>query len=220
MPAEPNKGTVPVPSSFSRCLLVPVLFVLSWVETSAGQVLPPPEEILLRPGDAIRIELKDEPQLSGEFTVAENGQVLLPLAGLLPVAGRPFDEVRREITRAYARELIEPVVVATPVLRIAVLGEVRLPGLFPVDPTHTLADLIAAAGGLTPLAANGRISLVRGGTVLEGRIDPQSLTVTTRFQSGDQIVVGKQSWARENLPAFIGAFTAVAVAVITGLLVR
>ena len=108
----------------------------------------------------------------------------------------------------------------TPVLRIAVLGEVRLPGLFPVDPTYTMADLIAAAGGLTPLAANGRISLVRGGTVLEGRIDPQSLTVTTRFQSGDQIVVGKQSWARENLPAFIGAFTAVAVAVITGLLVR
>ncbi len=34
------------------------------------------------------------------------------------------------------------------------------------------------------------------------------------------VVVGKQSWARENLPAFIGAFTAVAVAVITGLLVR
>ena len=220
MPAEPNKGTVPVPSFFSRCLFVPVLFVLSWVEAASGQLLPPPEEILLRPGDAIRIEVKDEPQLSGEFTVAENGQVLFPLVGLLAVAGRPFDEVRREITRAYARELIEPVVVATPVLRIAVLGEVRLPGLFPVDPTYTMADLIAAAGGLTPLADSGRISLVRGGTVLEGRIDPQSLTVSTGFQSGDQIVVGKQSWARENLPAFIGAFTAVAVAVITGLLVR
>ena len=116
MPAEPNKGTVLVPSSFSRCLFVPVLFVLSWVDASAGQLLPPPEEILLRRGDAIRIEVKDEPQLNGQFTVAENGQVLFPLVGLLPVAGRPFDEVRREITRAYARELIEPVLVATPVL--------------------------------------------------------------------------------------------------------
>ena len=214
-----------MPSSFSRSLvsrslLVLVLLFLGGVRAGVGQLLPPPGEILLRPGDAIRVEVKDEPQLSGEFTVAENGHVLLPLVGLLPVAGRPFDEVRQAITRAYARELIEPVLVVTPVLRIAVLGEVRLPGLFPVDPTHTLADLIAAAGGLTPLAANGRISLVRNGTVLEGRIDPKSLTVSTRFQSGDQIVVGKQSWARENLPTFIGAFTAVAVAIITGLLVR
>ncbi len=220
MPAEPNKGTVQVPSSLSRSLLVLILLFLGGVKGAAGQLLPPPQEILLRPGDAIRIELKDEPQLGGEFTVAEDGQVLLPLVGLLPVAGRPFDEVRQAITRAYARELIEPVLVATPVLRIAVLGEVRLPGLFPLDPTHTMADLIAAAGGLTPLAANGQISLVRNGTVLESSIDPQSLTVRTRFQSGDQIVVGKQSWARENLPAFIGAFTSVAVAIITGLLVR
>ena len=220
MEAEPNKGTVPVPFSFSRSLLAPVLFVLSWVDASAGQLLPPPEEILLHPGDAIRIEVKDEPQLSGEFTVAGNGQVLFPLVGLLPVTGRPFDEVRREITQAYGRELIEPVLVATPVLRIAVLGEVRAPGLFPVDPTHTLADLIAAAGGLTPLADNGGVSLIRNGTVLEGRIDPQSLTVTTRFQSGDQLVLSRQGWARENLPAFIIGFTSVAVAIITGLLVR
>ena len=32
MPAEPNEGTVPVPSSFLRFLLVRFLFVLSWVE--------------------------------------------------------------------------------------------------------------------------------------------------------------------------------------------
>ena len=220
MPAEPNKGTVQVPSSLSRSLLVLVLLFLGGVRAGVSQLLPPPGEIFLRPGDAIRVEVKDEPELSGEFTVAEDGQALLPLAGLLPVAGRPFDEVRQAITRAYARELIEPVVIATPVLRIAVLGEVRLPGLLPVDPTYTMADLIAAAGGLTPLADNGRISLIRNGTVLEGRIDPQSLSVSTRFQSGDQIVVGKQSWARENLPIFIGAFTSVGVAVITALLLR
>ncbi len=197
-----------------------VLLMLGGVRAGVGQLLPPPGELFLRPGDAIRMQVKDEPQLSGEFTVAEDGQALFPLVGLLPVAGRPFDEVRREITRAYAKELIEPVLVATPVLRIAVLGEVRLPGLLPVDPTYTMADLIAAAGGLTPVADNGRISLIRNGTVLQGRIDPQSLTVSTRFQSGDQIVVGKQGWARENLPIFVGAFTSVAVAIITVLLVR
>jgi polysaccharide export outer membrane protein len=196
------------------------LFALSVVEAVSGQLLPPPEEIVLRPGDAIRLEVKDEPALRGEFTVTVAGQALLPLVGLLPVTERPFSDVRQEITKAYARELVEPVVVATPVLRIAVLGEVRLPGLFPVDPTHTLADLIAAAGGLTPLADHSRISLVRGGTVMEGSIDPQSVALKTRFQSGDQLVVGKQGWARENLPVFIGAFTSVAVAIITGLLLR
>ncbi len=220
MRAEPNKGSVPVPSSLQRSLFVSSLFAMSVGQAASGQLLPPPEDIVLRPGDAIRLEVKDEPTLRGEFTVTGEGQALFPRVGLLPVTGRPFSDVRLEITRAYARELIEPVVITTPVLRIAVLGEVRLPGLFPVDPTHTLADLIAAAGGLAPLADHSRISLVRGGTVIEGSIDPQSVTLKTRFQSGDQLVVGKQGWARENLPVFIGAFTSVAVAIITGLLLR
>ena len=220
MPAEPHKGTVPVPSCFSRSMLSFAFLVLGGVQAGVGQLLPSSQEILLRPGDAIRIEVKDEPLLSGQCTVAEDGRALLPLVGLLPVAGLPFDEVRREITERYSRELIEPVVIATPILRIAVLGEVRLPGLLPVDPTYTMADLLAAAGGLTPLADQDRISLIRNGSVLESKIDPQALAASTGFQSGDQILVGRQSWARENLPIFIGAFTSVGVAIITALLVR
>ena len=105
-------------------------------------------------------------------------------------------------------------------LRVAVVTEADEATAAVSQNNRRMADVIAAAGGLTPLADDGRISLIRNGTVLEGGIDPQSLTVSTRFQSGDQIVVGKQSWARENLPAFIGAFTSVAVAIITVLLVR
>ena len=209
-----------MPSSLSRTVATLILLVLGVIRAGVGQLLPPPEEILLRPGDAIRVEVKDEPTLSGQVTVAADGQALFPLVGLLPVAGRPFDDVQREIEQAYGRELIEPVVIATPVLRIAVLGEVRLPGLLPVDPTYTMADLIAAAGGLTPLANYGEVSLIRDGSVLEGRLDPQALTVPIRFQSGDQILVGKHGWVRENLPIFIGAFTSVGVAVITALLIR
>src|SRR5262245_33907804 len=122
-------------------------------------------EIRLRPGDALRIEIRDEPTLGGNFTVDGEGQAMLPLIGRVAVSGRSFDEVKRDVLSAYDRELRDATerVRVTPVLRISVLGEVMSPGLVPVDPTFTLADVVASAGGLTPSANRKEISLVRDG---------------------------------------------------------
>jgi polysaccharide biosynthesis/export protein ExoF len=123
--------------------LAPALLLLAAASDLFGQALAAPDELRLRAGDAVRIQVKDEPAFSGEFPVNEDGTILLPMVGLLQAAGRPFAELTAELRSVYARELIEPVVVITPLVRIAVLGEVRVPGVFPVDPTHTLADVLA-----------------------------------------------------------------------------
>lgn len=190
------------------------------VEAAAPAALAPPDELVLRPGDLIRMQVKDEPHFDGEFPVNEDGTVLVPLAGLVPVAGRPFGTVRAEIRQAFARELVEPVLVITPLVRLAVLGEVRAPGLFPADPTLTLADVLATVGGLTPRADEGKISLVRGGEVIVVRMEPGATLLETRLRSGDQIVVGPQGWAREHMAVLVGAAASVAAAAVTSLIIR
>ncbi len=176
--------------------------------------------LLLRPGDALRVQVNEEPSWSGDFEIGQDGTALLPPLGLVSVTGRPFAEVKDELLRAYQRELVNPAVTITPLVRIAILGEVQRPGLLPVDPTLSLADVVAAVGGITPLGDRNKIRLVRDGRAMTARLDPDSPTRTLTLRSGDQVFVGRRSWWAQNGPVLIGALGSVTAAVIASILVR
>ncbi|HUF67901.1 MAG TPA: SLBB domain-containing protein [Longimicrobiales bacterium] len=196
------------------------MFALLLFAGVAGAQEPVVRPLLLRPGDLIRLEVPDVADLSGEFTVAEDGSVLLPLIGSLIVTGRPFTDVSGDIVKSYARELIETPVRVTPVLRIAVLGEVRQPGLVPADPTYTLADVLAAAGGLTPDGDAGRITLLRDGESLRFSLDDSGVLLSRRLMPGDQVVVARRSWLGRNMNVLVGAAASVVAAAVTSLILR
>ncbi len=177
-------------------------------------------EIRLRPGDQIRLAIRDEPELAGEYPIVESGAVLLPEIGFVTVGAREFGEVEREIQQRYARILVDPEIQVVPLIRVAVLGEVRQPGLFAVDPTQNLADVLALAGGLTPSGDPNGVSLVREGREIRSRLSADSPTMAERFHSGDRIVVGRRGWAKENLPTLVGAGASIVVAAVTALLLR
>ena len=195
-----------------------VLAGLSLAGAAAAQA--PSGELELRPGDAVRLAVEDEPQLTGDFSVVEPGRVLLPEVGLVPVAGRPFSEVEREVRRAYGRVLVDRAVVVVPLVRIAVLGEVRQPGLYPVDPTQSIADVLALAGGTTPAADARRHTLGRDGSPGHVRLTPGQPTLASGLRSGDRIVVGQRGWLRQNLSVVVGASASVLAAAVTSLILR
>jgi polysaccharide export outer membrane protein len=205
-----------VRSTLSLVLLLVTLAPLPVLGQANGASAP----LELRPGDAVRVEIRDEPDLAGDFQIDESGRVLLPLIGLVSVAGRDFTRVRGEVEGAYVRELSHSEVRVTPLLRVAVIGEVRLPGLYPVDPTYALGDVLALAGGLGPDAAQDGIELVREGrTIAEVRVDdPSALGLALR--SGDQVVVARRSWVSANTSALVGAGASLVVAIVTTLLLR
>lgn len=178
------------------------------------------EPVRLRPGDVVRIEVRDEPSLGGQFQVGEDGLVLIPVIGLVPVAGRPFDEVRDDVRRAYTTQLSDPVLRITPLTRVAVLGEVMRPGVFHIEPTQTLADLLAMVGGLTPFADRGKVMLLRDGATIRVRIDPEDASLSRRLRSGDRIMVGRRGWLSEHLAIFVSAAASVAAAAATSLIIR
>jgi polysaccharide export outer membrane protein len=116
-------------------------------------------------GDLLDIVIFDTPELSGRFRVNSKGDILLPLAGALHVAGLTVAEITDAVSQRYkdAKILVSPevtVFVAEFTRRtITITGEVRSPGVYPIAAPRTLTDTMAMAGGLNE-SASRTVSIV------------------------------------------------------------
>lgn len=155
-------------------------------------------EPVLRPGDAIRVEIWREEDLSGDFTVALDGTVTLPLLGRQDLTEIPLNMLRDTLTAQYRVHLRNPSINVTPIRRVTVLGQVQKPGLYGADPTIALAGLVALAGGATGDGSLDRIRIVREGQVLRERVGAGETLTSADVRSGDHIIVDQKSWFARN----------------------
>ncbi len=115
-------------------------------------------EYRLGPGDSIRIHVFQNPDLTVEARVSENGSIRYPLVGSLALGGLALGEAEQRIADALreGRFLKSPQVNISLLQvrgsQVAVLGQVARPGRFTLETSNVRAsELIAAAGGVTPL---------------------------------------------------------------------
>ena len=162
---------------------------------------------VLRPGDVLRLRIWREPDLSGEFTIDERGVVTLPKLGPIRAVDEPVGALKTRIVSLYAAYVTDPVEV-TPVPRVRVLGAVRTPGIYKVEPAMTLSDAIALAGGTTPDGDDGRVTLVHEGKSVSVALKPNVLLADSPLRSGDQVFVPERSWLSRNPGVFIAAVSA------------
>ena len=124
-------------------------------------------EYAIAPDDVLRINVYREPDFSLEDArVTATGQVRMPLIGEVPVAGLSASEASDVIAgRLAQRYLVSPQVTIfvkkAASRRITVEGEVRQPGLFPIEGRIGLVQAVALAGGQTRLASASKIVVVR-----------------------------------------------------------
>lgn len=200
-------------------LIVLVLGIAGWSPVGLAQsgygdgALPAPAQASLEPGDQIQIRLWQEPQLSGDYPVDESGYVSLPLVGLRKVTDRPASEVKRMLVEEYARQLRNQPAQITILRRIRVLGAVRDPGLYHIDPTMTLGDAIAMAGGVENDGRENSIRIYRDGRVHRARLD-RGAGLTT-IVSGDEIFVPRKSWMERNATFLLGAIISASAVILT-----
>ncbi len=97
--------------------------------------------------------------------------------------------------------------------RVRVLGEVRDAGLYLVDPTMTLDDIIALAGGASERGNLNRVRLIRDGQTVEANLDV-SRSVAATLHSGDQVYVPKTSWLSRNSAVLVGALISAVGAIV------
>lgn len=174
----------------------------------------------MRPGDVIVVKVWREPDYSGEFQVDARGRVVLPLLGEIGVRGRNAEALRDSLRTAYRVYLNNPSIEINVLRRIAVSGEVGRPGLYPVDATISVGDLISLAGGVTSAGNKKKIQLLRNGQVIVSGLGPGTVLQTSPVQSGDQIYVPQRGWMSRNGGVFLYAGITVATSVLVAVLVR
>ncbi|HWK89615.1 MAG TPA: polysaccharide biosynthesis/export family protein, partial [Longimicrobium sp.] len=170
-------------------LLLAALLCAGAAGAQPGPTTPPGGADPLRPGDIIRLRIWQEPTLSGEFPVDETGTAVLPKLGAVHVAFLSPDQVQSNIIEAYAEFLQHRSIEVTLLRRVQVLGAVRNPGLYPVDPTMTVSDALALAGGTTPQGRPDRVQLMRGGKRMDVVLSADTRIAASAVRSGDQIYV-------------------------------
>jgi protein involved in polysaccharide export with SLBB domain len=178
------------------------------------------DAMALQPGDLLRLAVWREPDMSGEYLIDESGNVTLPLLGVRRAAGVPLSMLRGALIREYQAELRNPSITIIPLRRVNVLGEVNKPGVYPVDLTATVSDVLALAGGINPLGDPKRVSLVRrDGSVAGERIPVSTDLSRAGIRSGDQVVVGRRSWFDRNSPTVLATSISLLASAISTLII-
>ena len=144
--------------------LITSLLIGSLNGIAVGQ---PPAGYLLGPGDLLEISVWGYPDLTRQGVVGPDGQIALPLIGMIHIAGVSVERLTALIAKAYAEFIIDPHVVVTikeyRKLHVSVLGQVAHPGSYDLPLGTRLLDLVAAGGGPTEAAALGEAQLLRPG---------------------------------------------------------
>jgi len=159
--------------------------------------------IAVRPGDVVKIVVWGHEELSGEFPVDENFDLFYPIVGAINVRELTVRQLRDRLNHELESLFQHPFIVVVPLFRIAVLGEVMRPSLYSIDPTMTVYDVIALAGGPTRDANQRRIQLVRNGEETRLTLDAPAIGRATLrdlgVRSGDHIVLPRKRFTKEDL---------------------
>ena len=165
-----------------------------------------------RPGDAVKIAVFRDTELTGEYLIDSRGQLQIPGLGVIQAAGLDPDQLKTSIRQALIQlGTTNPQIAVQPLVRVSVLGEVRAPALYPVDPGLSLIQLLTIAGGPTPNANLRRTRVVREGRVFEVDLESAltgSASGRVVLYSNDVVVVPKKTgFTRETLQFVLGITT-------------
>jgi polysaccharide export outer membrane protein len=156
----------------------------------------------LAPGDLVRIHVWGREEYSGQFQVDEEGKLHYPMLGEIDTGELTVAQLRDTLRTGLERLFSNPFVTITPLFRVAVLGHVRSPGLYTVDPTLSVLDLVALAGGPTPAANTDKITVYRSGAASYVNYEDEALRGRTLAEvgvrSGDEVMVPRKWFARED----------------------
>jgi polysaccharide export outer membrane protein len=116
----------------------------------------------LRSGDLLKIRVYRDSELSGQYLIDAQGNVQMPGVGVIKAAGLDPTQITERMIEAFrARGFRTPEIAIQPLIRVSVLGEVRAPSLYPVEPGVSLIQLLTLAGGPTDRADLRKAQVIR-----------------------------------------------------------
>ena len=129
------------------------------------------ENLKLKTGDIVSVNVFGETSLTGAFPVGPGGEIVFPLLGGIPAAGLTSNELGEEIKKRLEADYIRSAQVAVAIAQeaklapetVTVIGQVMRPGqvAFEKGTPMDLFTAISTAGGLTERANRMHIELKR-----------------------------------------------------------
>ncbi len=158
----------------NTCLLGLLATMISGCQTSISalplsqapraQILSPQGDYILGPLDEVKIAAVGESTFDGIYTISEDGNIQLPLAGSVQIAKKKLSSALEVVTKAAAPFLKKPnlslTLASKKSYRTFYAGELTRVGMIVLDSPTNLLSAISLAGGLTPYAS-GRIVVIR-----------------------------------------------------------
>lgn len=167
-------------------------------------------EYRLGPGDAIRVQVYQSPDLSLELRLSDTGMVSYPLLGAIRLGSLTVSEAEQFIAEGLKRgEYIKNPQVTVVLMQargsqVSVLGQVAKPGRYPLDQGGTrLSDVLAQAGGVVPAQGADRIVVVgtRAGKPFRTEVDLPSVFDSAERPT-DLVLQGNDVLWVERAPQF------------------
>ena len=160
-------------------------------------------------GDALRVQVFQNPDLTIETRVSENGSITYPLIGAVELGGLSIAVAEKKIADALQKggfikqPQVNIVLVQIRGNQVAVLGQVNRPGRFPLETANTrLSDMLATAGGATQGGDDVAIVTgVRNGQPYRKQIDIPSIFLGEKLQD-DIVLQGGDSIYVHRAPVF------------------
>ena len=155
----------------------------------------------IQPGDIMEISVWREDYLEREVIVQPDGKISFPLVGTVNAAGTTVETVQALVAQRLTQYIPDPVVTVSIKEirgnRVYVLGQVRNPGQFIMNPTVDVIQALALAGGTTTFAELNEIKILRRNGDSQELIDfryadiarGRNLEQNIVLQSGDVVIV-------------------------------
>src|SRR3981081_1720488 len=123
----------------------------------------PVTDYVVGPQDVLTITSYDQADLSGKFALEADGTFTYPLIGRVKAGGMTLRQVEAQLKKQLADDGIfrnPQITVAVETYKsqkIFVVGEVRIPGAYPLSGNMNLVEAIARAGSMLPSASGEAI---------------------------------------------------------------
>ncbi|MEO6030868.1 MAG: XrtA/PEP-CTERM system exopolysaccharide export protein [Burkholderiaceae bacterium] len=159
------------------------------------------------PLDTLNIVVWRNPELSATVTVRPDGYISTPLVEDIPAAGRNPADLSRDLEKALAKYIRDPVVsiVVTGFQgvysdQIRIVGEAAKPQAVPYRQDMSILDVMIQVGGVTDFADGNGAVLIRGSeggkqysVRLKDLLKRGDISANVAMMPGDIIII-PQSW--------------------------
>ncbi len=146
-------------------------------------------DYLIGPGDSVNIIVWRNPEVSMSVPVRPDGKITTPLVEDLMASGKTSTELARDIEKALAKFIQQPVVtvivtgfVGTYGEQIRVIGQAAKPQALPYRRDMSLMDVLIAVGGVTEFASGNKASIIR---TVDGKTQKLAVRLDDLIKQGD-----------------------------------